>query len=191
MLSGQCPDLSITLLPLPPTGIEAITQFLLQSPALDTIHLLWPRVLALSWELIRDGNLTALLLLELLELLLLLLLNGCANEISEVGHLLKDHSAHLRHLIDNLEAEVEFGGAIGLISSIVPDGQIGMLQCFFDSDAGCRIERQKLVEQIESIWIGAREQGMEVDPRHKGEVSHILLCAWRPYTTQRGFAWSA
>lgn len=96
---------------------------------------------------------------------------------AEALDLVKDHLAHVGDLIDDLEGEVEGGGAVGLVRGVVPDVQVGVLEGFLDGDTRGRVEGQHAVQQVEGVRVGLREECLEGDLGHEGQVAHIFLCA--------------
>ena len=89
------------------------------------MHLLRPWVLALSWvPAIGDRYLATLLLRILLCLVAiarLLVLKRRAYRAAELMDLIQNHGAHVVDFLDDLEAEVEFGGTVWLVAGVVPD----------------------------------------------------------------------
>jgi len=78
--------------------------------------------------------------------------------LPEPEDLVQDHLAHLTNILDDLEVEIKGGRAVGLVASVVPDGQVGMLERSLDTDTAGRVKGQHPVEQIESVGVGIGEE---------------------------------
>jgi hypothetical protein len=150
--------------------------------------LLRSRILGLPRTLvvIRDGDVSLLSDLLLLGGVGLRLL---ADGSPEADDLVEDHLAHLGHFINDLEVEVEGGGAVWLVRSVVPDVQVGVLEGLLDGDTRRWIERQHTVQQIQRIGVGLREQLLEGHLRHEWQIAHIFLGAGRSNARQGLFVW--
>jgi hypothetical protein len=51
-------------------------------------------------------------------------------------NLIQNHTAHLANVLNNLEVEVECGGAVGLVGGVVPDVKVGVLESLLYTDTG-------------------------------------------------------
>lgn len=98
-----------------------------------------------------------------------------SDELSEAVDLVEDNVAHLGDVVDDLEVEVECGWAVGLVRGIVPDVQVWVLESLLHTDAGRWIEREHLVEEVESVGVGLREQGWEGLLWHEWKVADVFL----------------
>lgn len=63
-----------------------------------------------------------------------------ADDLAEAEDLVEDHLAHVADVVDDLEAEVECGGAVGLVAGVVPDLQVRVLEGLVDADAAGGVE---------------------------------------------------
>lgn len=99
--------------------------------------------------------------------------------LSESLDFVQDHLAHLADVLDDFEVEVEGGGAAGLVGSVVPDVQVWVLEGGLDGNSGRRVKGQHLVEQVERIGVGVREEGLEGSLGHEWEVANVLLGSGR------------
>jgi hypothetical protein len=102
-----------------------------------------------------------------------------ADVLSEPLDLVQDHLAHLADVLDDLEVEVEGGRAAGLVRGVVPDVQIWVLEGGLDGDSRRGVECQHLVQQVQRIWVGVGEEGLEGSLGHEREVAHVLLSSGR------------
>ena len=98
-----------------------------------------------------------------------------AHVLPESLHLVQDHLAHLADVLDDLEVEVEGGGAAGFVGGVVPDVQVWVLEGRLDGDPGRGVEGQHVVEQIERVWVGVGEERLEGSLGHEWEVADVLL----------------
>ena len=57
----------------------------------------------------------------------------------------------------------------------MPDRQVAVLECFFDCDTLAGVECQHAVKQVESIGVCAREELVEGDLGHVGQVADVFL----------------
>lgn len=108
--------------------------------------------------------------------------------MAETAHLVQDHAAHLGHVVDDLEAKVKGSGTGGFVGRVVPDGQVAVLQRFFDADSLRRVEGQHFVQKVQSVGVGAREELLEGDLGHVRQVAHVFLGARRAYAREGCFA---
>ena len=69
----------------------------------------------------------------------------------------------------------------------MPDRQVAVLECFFDCDTLAGVECQHAVKQVESIGVCAREELVEGDLGHVGQVADVFLGAWRSDTGEGRF----
>ena len=123
---------------------------------------------------IRDGNVSLLSDLLLLGGVRLRLL---ADGSAEADDLVENHLAHVGDFVDDLEVEVEGRGTVWLVRGVVPDVQVGVLESLLDRDTRRRIECQHAVQQVQRIGVGLREQLLEGDLGHEGQIAHVLLGA--------------
>lgn len=100
------------------------------------------------------------------------------DERAEINHLIKDHTPHLVNIIHELELEVKGGGTGGLVGGVVPDLQVGVLEGVFARDSGGGVEGEHAVEEVQGVWVGVREEALEGDLGHVGEVADVFLGAW-------------
>jgi len=114
-----------------------------------------------------------------------------AHELAEAKDLLEDHFTHLTNIIYHLEIEVERRGAIRLVTGIVPDVEIWVLEGLLNADTRARVERQHAIQEIESIWIGVGKELRKWPFGHEWQVSNILLSARRSNPGERLFVGSA
>lgn len=147
--------------------------------------LLRSRILGLPRTLlvIRNGDISLLSDLLLLGGVSLRLL---ADGGAEADDLVKDHLAHVGDFVDDLEVEVEGRGAVWLVRGVVPDVQVGVLESLLNRDTRGRIECQHAVQQVQRIGVGLREQLLEGDLRHEGQVTHVFL-GTRGTNARQGF----
>lgn len=68
-----------------------------------------------------------------------------------------------------------YRGTDGLISRVVPHGEIRMVQSLFTCDTLGRIEVKQLRQQIDSERVGSREQLWEGHPRLDRERTNVIL----------------
>lgn len=146
------------------------------------VHLLRLGLLLLPGSLVvvRDGD------VGLLSNLLLLLCGSgglrlvlLPDEVAEAHHFVVDHLAHLLHVIDDLEVEVEGRWAGGFVGGVVPDVQVWVLQRLLDGNTRRRIKGQHAIEQIEGVRVGVGEQALEGDLGHERQVAHVFLSTGR------------
>lgn len=123
---------------------------------------------------IRNGDVSLLSDLLLLGGVSLRLL---ADGSAEADDLFKDHLAHVGDFVDDLEVEVESRGAVWLVGGIVPNVQVGVLESLLDRDTRRRIKCQHAVQQVQRIRVGLREQLLEGDLGHEGQIAHVFLGA--------------
>ena len=156
--------------------IEPALQLLLQPHIHTLARLLRPRVLIRPRiVIVRDRDARLLALLRLADLGV----RRLAHVLPEALDLVQDHLAHLGHVLDDLESEVEGGGAGRLVRGIVPDVQVFVLERLFDRDAARGVEGEHPVQQVESLRVGDAEERLEGDLLHVWQVSDVLLGAGR------------
>lgn len=73
----------------------------------------------------------------------------------------------------------------------MPDVKVGVLEGLLDTDTGRRIEGEHLVEKVQSVGVGLREQAGECLLGHERQVAHILPSTRRADTSKRLLAGSA
>lgn len=170
------------LLLLAVLSVQTVLQLPLKTFGCALTQSLRTRVLSLARvPLIGHWHLAGLLLVVaiVLLLLLLLLLERSADLTSEASNFIKDDCSKLRDFLDDLKAEVEFRRTCGFIAGIVPDGKVWVLEGFFSGDAFGRDESEHLLQEVESIRIGAGEELLVWDTRHVGQPADILAGARR------------
>ena len=106
----------------------------------------------------------------MLLLLLLLLLERSADFV-------EDDCSELRNLLDNLETEIEFRRAGRLITGVVPDSKVWVLESFFCGNALGGDESKHLLQQVQGVGVGAREELLVWDARHVRQPADILAGA--------------
>lgn len=129
--------------------------------------------------LVGHGYLTGLLLViaVVLLLLLLLLLERSADFTSEASNFVEDDCSELGNLLDNFETEIEFRRAGRLITGVVPDRKVWVLESFFCGNALGRDESKHLLQQVQGVGVGAREELLVWDARHVRQPADILAGA--------------
>lgn len=80
----------------------------------------------------------------------------------------------LRHGFSQ-NGQITHSWADGLVSRVMPDGKIRMLQRLFAGDALRRIKVQHLGEQIKGEWVRVRKQLRKRHPRPDGQRTDIIL----------------
>lgn len=142
---------------------------------MTTAVLVRPRVicLPLAAALVRHGNLASAWLTQALGATLSS--RDLPDELAEPVDLVEDHFAHLSHVLDHLEVEVESGGALGLVRGIVPDLKVGVFEGLLYADAGCGVEGKHLVEEVEGVGVGVGEERREGLLGHIRKVPYIFL----------------
>lgn len=117
------------------------------------------------------------------------LLAGSARDrshvLAEPEDLVKDHLAHLAHVLDHLEVEVEGRRAVGLIARIVPYLQVGVLERRLNADAARRVKGKHAVQQIQRVRVGGGEELGERLLGHEGQVPDVFLGSRGPYPRER------
>jgi hypothetical protein len=108
-----------------------------------------------------------------------------ADVLAEAVDLVEDHLAHLADVLDDLEVEVEGGGAAGLVRGVVPDVQVRVLERRLHGDPGRRVECQHVVEEVERVGVGVGEERLEAPLGHEGQVADVLLGPGRTDAGQR------
>jgi hypothetical protein len=108
-----------------------------------------------------------------------------ADELTEAVDLFEDHLAHLVDVVNDLEVEVEGGGAVWLVGWVVPDSQVRVGKGLLDRDAAARVEGEHAVQQIKGVWVGVGEERGERLLGHVGQVAHVLLGAGRADARER------
>lgn len=152
--------------------VHSPLQRFFQVVALMALDFLRPRVLVAPLVcVVRDGHVLGRLSGATGGLGLGLL----ADMLAEAEDLIEDHFAHLLHVFDDFEVEVESRRAGGLVGGVVPDVQIAMLEGFLDGDARGRVECQHSVKEVERVRVGLREEPLEGHLGHEGEVAHVFL----------------
>ena len=156
--------------------VHTSLQGLLQVSATMSRHLLRSRILGTPrLAVIRHGN-------GLLRLHTWTATAGLAGYLPHMApephDFIQDHFAHLPHIFDDLEVEVEGRWACGLIGGVVPDGQVAVLKSLFNGDAAGWVEGEHAVEKIESVRVGVGEETCERYLRHKWEITDIVLGSW-------------
>ena len=99
--------------------------------------------------------------------------------------LVQDHLAHVTHVLDDLEVEVEGRRAAGLVGGVVPDVEVGVLEGCLDGNSTRGVEGEHVIQQVQSVRVGVREQAGEGALGHEGEVAHVLLSSWRADAGER------
>ncbi len=102
-----------------------------------------------------------------------------AHLLPEAEHLIQNHLPHLIDLVNNLKVEIEGGRAIRLVTGVVPDGEVGVLQGGLDADATGGVKSQHAIQQVESVRVGIGEERRERLLGHEGKVANVFLGAGR------------
>ena len=97
----------------------------------------------------------------------------------EPRDLLQNQLPQLSHILDDLKVKVKRRRAPRLIRGIVPDMQIWVLEGRLNRDARRWVEGEHVVEKVQSIWVGVREEVGELPLGHVGQVAHVFLGAGR------------
>ncbi len=97
--------------------------------------------------------------------------------LAEAEDLVEDHLAHLADVLDDLEVEVEGGGAVGLVAGVVPDVEVRVLEGLLDADAAGRVEGEHAVQEVQRVRVRVREERRERLLGHERQVAHVLLRA--------------
>lgn len=174
-----CMRLSHMLLLLAVLSVQTVLQLPLETFSRALAQSLRTRVFSLTRvPLIGHGHLAGLLLVvAVVLLLLLLLLKRSAHFTSEASNFVEDDCSELGDLLDNLEAEIEFCRTSGLVTRIVPDGEVWVLEGFFGGDALGGDEGEHLLQQVEGVRVGTGEELLVWDTRHEGQPADILAGA--------------
>lgn len=109
-------------------SIQSALEVLFQARGALAVRLLWSRVLrAPGATTLRNWDCRPL---------------GCgllawldSHVLSESLNLLQDHLAHLANIFNDLEVEVEGGGAARLVGGVVPDVQVRVFEGSLDGDS--------------------------------------------------------
>jgi hypothetical protein len=100
---------------------------------------------------------------------------NCPNELPEPVNLIEDHLSHFTHILDDLEVEIEGCRAVGLVTGVVPNGQVGVLKSLLDADASRRVKSEHAVQKVQRIRVRVGEERGERLLGHKWQVSDVLL----------------
>lgn len=68
--------------------------------------------------------------------------------LAEAVNLVENHLAHVADIVEDLEIEVEGGGAVRLVARVMPDMQVRVLECLLDADAAGGVEGEHAVQQV-------------------------------------------
>jgi hypothetical protein len=160
-------------------SVQTVLQLPLETFSCAFAQSLRTRVLGLARvPLVGHGDLACLLLVvAIVLLLLLLLLEGSAHFTSEASNFVEDDCSKLGDLLDNLEAEIEFCGTSGLVAGVVPDGKVWVLESFFGGDTLGGNKGEHLLQQVEGVGVGTREELLVGDARHERQPADILAGA--------------
>lgn len=161
-------------------SVQTVFQLSLKTFSVALAQSLRTRVFCLTRvPLVRHGHLTGLLLVVavVLLLLLLLLLERSADFTSEASNFVEDDCSELRNLLDNLETEIEFRRAGRLVTGVVPDSKVWVLESFFCGNALGGDESKHLLQQVQGVGVGAREELLVWDARHVRQPADILAGA--------------
>ncbi len=179
------PPNSLQPSPPHPMRIQPPMQLPLQIGPMRPRHLLRPRILITPRiEPLRNRHLLHLLALHRLRIPHLL---RRAHRMPKPLHLVQNHEPHLGDLFHDLEAEVEGGGARQLVRGVVPDAQVAVLEGLLDVDAGRGVEGEHQVQEVQGVRVGAREELLEGDLGHVGQVADVFLGAGGADALQGGF----
>lgn len=77
---------------------------------------------------------------------------------SKTLHLFDNERPHALSRLLPLEAKVKLLLAHGLVSLLVPHGEIGVLKSLLARNALGRIEREQLDQEIDGEWIGVGKE---------------------------------
>ena len=59
----------------------------------------------------------------------------------------------------------------------MPDLQVGVFEGLLDADPRAGVEGEETVEQVQGVWVGGAEEGVEGDLLHAREVADVVLGA--------------
>jgi hypothetical protein len=171
--------LLLLMLLLAVLSVQTVFQLPLETFGRALAQSLRTRVFSLARvPLVGHRHLTSLLLVVTVVLLLLLLLvKRSAHLTSEASNFVEDDCSELGDLLDNLEAEVEFRRTSRLVTGVVPDGEVWVLESFFGGDALGGDESEHLLQQVEGVGVGTREELLVRDARHERQAADILAGA--------------
>lgn len=95
--------------------------------------------------------------------------------MAEPNDFIKNHLAHAGNIFNDLKAEIESGRAVGLISSIVPNAEIAVLESLLNRDTLRRVKGKHTVQEVKRIRVGVGEEAGEGNLWHERELSDVVL----------------